>query len=192
MRPMLAWLPSAGLLAVLVAVNAGLALRPVDVSPVAPERSLAMAVSATDGVSPPDDGLAMAHGVESLARPLFHRDRRPFHLAPPPEPEPEEAPEFDDVEPVIEEEAPEFDSVAAPMLPSVRLLGVSVIGGRKQALLLDEGDATSPQWVAVGESVGGWMLEAVEGDGIALQGGGQRIEIELYPSSEGASDDPTH
>jgi hypothetical protein len=95
---------------------------------------------------------------EIIERPLFTSDRRP----PPP-----------DEQPVAETQ-----QVTPQTKPDVRLLGIVITEGKRQALL-QEGRDDKVVYAEPGVTVQGWTVESIESEQVVLVLGEQREEIDL-------------
>jgi hypothetical protein len=95
--------------------------------------------------------------AEIARRPLFSETRRPY------------------VAPVAEvpELAPEPEPMVEPL--SAELQGV-LMTGRQQAALVRINGTDPAVWLHVGQSIGGWVLEAVERQQATLRSG-DRVEV---------------
>lgn len=118
---------------------------------------------AIPGLEPPPEPLPVSEFAEIVRRPLFTASRRP-----PQAPE-EEVVATAAVAPVEQ----------APPPPDFRLLGVALDEGSRQALL--RSPEQPGQWVKLGESFGGWVLESVSAEGVVLVSGERIQEVRLYP-----------
>lgn len=100
----------------------------------------------------------MSKYAEIIERPLFTSDRRP----PPP-----------DEQPVAETQQ------ATPQTkPDLRLLGIVITEGKRQALL-QEGRDDKVVYAEPGVTVQGWTVESIESEQVVLVLGEQREEIDL-------------
>lgn len=173
---MMRWLAisfAAATLLSLVLLNLHWLQSPVDVSPVAAKTPSAREREASARNSSMPNGDASTAVSESLARPLFHRTRRPFQAAPEII---EEAIPVDVPEVVAEQPTP----VARPPL---RLVGLSASNGRHRALLSIGEDGSEPRWYGVGDSVEGWTIDAITSKDVRLGNGNEGFTVALYPSS---------
>lgn len=100
--------------------------------------------------------------AETLERPLFRTDRRPYE-APPPV--------------VIDEPAP-APVVEIPLDEQVALRATIIIGEKRIALLHDVVN-DSPLRLNQGDSVHGWTLSDVDTNSVTLQKGGARERLAL-------------
>ena len=106
---------------------------------------------------------------ETLKRPLFRADRRPY-VAPPPAPAPV---------PQVVAAAP----VAPPLPPpNVKLAGIVTAGGTARALLRTPTEA-SGTWKRAGDVVDGWRLDRIGLSDIEFVVGQRRIVVRLEPPS---------
>jgi hypothetical protein len=145
-------LACAGLGAVVAFELAGeLRLAP-EVTAAAPDAPAVPEPEPVDYMPPPPDAFA-----EIARRPLFSESRRPY------------------VGPVVEvpELAPEPEPVVEPL--SAELRGV-LMTGRQQAALVRIDGADPAIWLHVGQSIEGWVLEAVERQQVTLRSG-DRVEV---------------
>jgi general secretion pathway protein N len=95
--------------------------------------------------------------AEIARRPLFSESRRPY------------------VAPVAETAEPEPEPEPVAEALSAELQGVLVTGRQQAALVRIEG-ADPPVWLHVGQSIAGWVLEAVEHRQATLRSG-DRVEV---------------
>jgi hypothetical protein len=102
---------------------------------------------------------------ETLARPIFFRDRRPYVPPPPPPPPVQPAPVFVAPSPVTK--------------PDLVVSGIALIGDAKQAYL---GYPPNPDgiWVKEGEDVMGWQVSSITSAGVTISRAGQSIDLLLY------------
>jgi len=100
--------------------------------------------------------------AETLERPLFRTDRRPY-----------EAPQ-----PVIVDEPAPAPVVEIPLGEQVALRATIIIGEKRIALLHDVVN-DSPLRLSRGDSVHGWTLTEVETDSVALRKGEARERLAL-------------
>jgi general secretion pathway protein N len=107
----------------------------------------------------PNDESALTDFDEVVRRPVFAATRRPFVQSAP------------------------AASQSAPALPppDMRLIGVAINAGKKQALLRT---AQQPRgrWIGEGESIDGWVLRGVRADAAVVASGPQTHELRLYPT----------
>lgn len=150
---------------------------PLDLSPLAPPAAAPSKPLQSASDAPNREALAdsQAELSESLSRPLFHVSRRPFVPASP-EQEEAQAP-VEEVEEVVEQTEP------PPALPELRLAGVSASGERKRALI-GEADGPDLHWLALGDSIAGWRVDAITASTVVLTSGDQRVTVALYSTSE--------
>jgi hypothetical protein len=107
---------------------------------------------------------------ETLARPVFYEGRQFPKAAPRPEPAQPEP---------MQNVAPPAEPVAAgPGAEQLRLLGVRIVGDKKNALLaVAEGEA---RWYAETESVNDWLVQAVHANEVVLSRGVEKVILSLY------------
>jgi hypothetical protein len=101
---------------------------------------------------------------ESLARPIFFRDRRPY-VPPPPAPVEVQAAPVIVPPPVIE--------------PDLVVSGIALVGNAKQAYL---GSPSNPNgmWVKEGEDVMGWQVSGITNAGVTISRAGKSFDLWLY------------
>ena len=124
------------------------------------ERIVLASTGATPvSLSPPSNESALTDFDEVVRRPVFAATRRPFVQSAPAASQP------------------------APALPppDIRLIGVTINAGKKQALLRT---AQQPRgrWIGEGESIDGWVLRDVRVDAAVVASGPQTHELRLYPT----------
>lgn len=108
---------------------------------------------------------------ETLRRPLFRADRRPY-AAPPPAP------------PVVTAPAPVAAATPARppepkrSPPKARLAGIVEIGGKMRALLRSPSEPNGT-WLLAGEHIEGWQVERIGRSEIELSAGKQRLVMPL-------------
>jgi hypothetical protein len=140
----------------------------LDISPIASKAPAASANRSPDGT---DSDFAVEVG-ESLTRPLFHADRRPFV---PPTLEPVEAP--------VDTEIPvEQQPLQPPSALEFRIAGISVFGGEKHALLGRSG-TDDLRWFAQGDDVDGWVIASITSETVTLAADDQSFLLSLYPNA---------
>lgn len=146
---------------------------PLDLSPLRAERASPTEWAKTGPEDPPPD--LRAEMGETLARPLFHRTRRPF--APPPPPPVEAV--------FVEEEAPPImEPEPVEMPPELALAGVSLAKSGNRALLgLLSG--AEVRWYGLGEAIEGWRVETITEAAVVLADGDRRLTLPLYASGTG-------
>ncbi|MEQ1718042.1 MAG: hypothetical protein ABL907_19045 [Hyphomicrobium sp.] len=179
----------------LALLNWQIATRPLDVTPLSP----AAAALPAEAITPEADKTVliaadaaaldrMAEFTETLARPLFRADRRPYVAKPVAEMAAtavaEQAPAIADV--------PSSDSIAqkpnAPPLPAgLTLVGImSDAAGERRALLRFAG-ATANRWLAAGAELDGWTITTMTPTAISLSASGATATLELYTATAGGS-----
>jgi hypothetical protein len=115
--------------------------------------------------------------TETLRRPLFRADRRPFDpniQAPTPE---IEAPQALVMPQIIPEPTPEPQP--APSAPQFTLKGLALHNGNKQALISTP-ELPNGTWVALGELIAGWKLASLDSNAVLLKNNVQELSLSLY------------
>jgi hypothetical protein len=145
---------------------------PLDISPIA---SSAPAVVAMQNDASPDiAGFDFFPDVnETLARPLFHSDRRPFE---PPLTEPVEPTTIEDAS------AAEEQSLPPPSAPEFRIAGIRLFGDKRHALLGQAG-GTELHWYSQGDDIGEWTIVVITNETVTLAAGGLSFLLPLYPAA---------
>jgi len=67
--------------------------------------------------------------------------------------------------------------------PDIRLAGVAIDAGKKQALLRTP-QQPQGRWVEQGDSIDGWLLRSVRDDAVIVASGQQTYELRLYPTQD--------
>lgn len=106
----------------------------------------------------PIDPRPLSDFEEIVRRPLFTASRKPF---------------------VVSTEATQ--TLAGLRSPDIRLAGVAIDAGKKQALLRTP-QQPQGRWVEQGDSIDGWLLQSVRDDAVIVASGQQTHELRLYPS----------
>ena len=104
---------------------------------------------------------------ESLARPIFFRDRRPY-VPPPPPPL------------LVNVQAAPVIAAPPPVIkPDLIVSGIALIGDAKQAYL---GSPSNPNgmWVKEGEDVMGWQVSGITNAKVTISRAGQSFDLWLY------------
>lgn len=108
--------------------------------------------------------------VQTLARPLFWKSRRPY-----------EAPPTD----TLKNATKENPSIAtatraqAAINTDITLSGLYRADGRKKALLASR---TSPEgkWLEAGDQIDNWTLSSIDDESVSLQSNDQTLKLPLY------------
>lgn len=106
--------------------------------------------------------------AQTLARPVFSRDRRPYQPVLPAPPPPPRLPP-----------PPPGAVVPRRSAEGIGLLGILMNGPAHRALLRLP-SFPKGQWVNEGEEISGWILTLVAQDHAVLQAEGQKLELRLY------------
>ncbi len=160
------------LLAGLVALNIAVSSTTIDVSPLPtgqPTAPLAVAKDHAEALEDPQLDLS-----ETLQRPIFSPNRRPFEAAPAPT----------DVPAPAEAESSPGPSEAPP---SLIFQGTRVLKGRFSALVAT-GD-NSAEWYEVGATVGGWRIKSIFADRLFVAYGDDTKMLSLYDREGMPADD---
>jgi hypothetical protein len=117
-----------------------------------------------------DDAAARPIGAyrETLAHPVFFKSRVPY-LPPRPAAPP--------ASPVVAKPPP----VPVIVDPGLAVAGIVISGGVRKAYIHGKADPHG-SWVAEGESLTGWKVQAIDADGVKLQQQDHTIELQLYPA----------
>ena len=107
-------------------------------------------------------------GSEAYTRPMFHRDR---------EPGPDRAPPADVADPAAPT-PPDGSPAPAGDLSAFTLKGV-IIGERNARAALLAPGAAEPVWVARGDTLEGWTIEAITANGVRIRNGDDAAEIKF-------------
>ena len=106
--------------------------------------------------------------VETFSRPLFAKDRRRWEPPPPSKPPPKRIAQ------------PKKPAVRQIDRPDFNLIGISISDGAAKALVR-RNSALEPVWVSEGETVGGWIVSAIDNQSIIFRQEDQTVSIDLYP-----------
>ena len=163
----------AALTGVFFAVNWHLLNEPVDVSPIDADLTKTTSFKKDENTQAIERNLSQMRLSATIDRPLFSRERRKF--VPPPPPKPIET------KPVAGLSQPASPAASQPQspvpAPDITVIGVSLSEAKSSALIT--GDAEN-RWVYLGESVNAWTVDAIDGDGVLLRNGKQKLRLNLY------------
>ncbi|MCV3243106.1 hypothetical protein [Mesorhizobium sp. ZC-5] len=156
--------------------------RPVDVSAVISEAG-SPALQPDSSLFNGSDNLPQLQATETLLRPLFHANRRPF-VAPPPEVT--AAPVVGDEVALLAGAESEPPTQPEPK-PNLMLVGISISGGTKSALL---GLVENPdvRWYSEGDNLDGWILASINNQAVTMARDEETFMVTLYPISGGPGD----
>ena len=113
--------------------------------------------------------------AETLNRPVFFKERRPYMPPPPPPPPP--APMVAVAPPPPP--PPALPPPPPPPDPEFVLAGVAITAEMKRAYLMSKSDAEGV-WVREGEEIQGWRVGDITEAGIALSSAGRTKELLLF------------
>ena len=108
---------------------------------------------------------------QTLARPIFFKDRRPYRPPPPKPPAP----------PKVAKAAPKPVAPAPPPItnPNLTLAGIAITSDAKQAFMTQSSKAEG-SWVKEGEEIMGWRVHVILPGEVTLQKSGRSIKLRLY------------
>ena len=137
---------------------------PIDVSPLHSEPPAEIAAVANEP-SEPDAGVvhALADFTETVNRPLFRADRRP-----------PAAPAAAQPGPAVQETA------ASTPADTMRVVGMMRSGTSARRALIRIAGLPGATWVETGGEIGGWTVDAIEADRVAIERNGERAELKLF------------
>ena len=158
----------------LAALNLQILRTPVDVSPIAPGGGAALVDAHTGEITTPPHRSPPPVYRETLARPIFRADRKPFVAAVEPPP------------PVIEEvvEAPQAAPPAQPP-EGLKLVGVMRDGEGRDRALVKSAQSPSASWLEVGDEIDGWQISEITQSGMTLSADAASVTLNLYPALDG-------
>lgn len=108
---------------------------------------------------------------QTLARPIFFKDRRPYHPPPPKPPKPRKI-----VKPAPKPVAP----TPPPMTdPGLTLAGIAITSDAKQAFMTHSSNSEG-SWVKEGGEIMGWRVSTILPGEVTLQKSGRSIKLRLY------------
>jgi hypothetical protein len=116
--------------------------------------------------SKPPESKPISSYPQTLARPVFFKSREPYvppPPAPPPLPQPAATPP------------------PTPVDPGLALGGVAIMDGTRKAYIFSKADMRAA-WIAEGEIILGWTVEAIDAMTAKLQQADRSIELQLYPN----------
>lgn len=163
-----------GVIAALGLLNWQIWTKPQDIRPIALDHS-ASTPKATSGAIPSADPKPARAKVytETLARPIFRADRKPFVAAVEPPP------------PVIEE-AVEAPQAAPPVEPpqGLKLVGVMRDNDGQDRALVRSAQTPAAAWLGVGDEIDGWRVSEITQSGMTLSADASSVTLNLYPTAE--------
>lgn len=108
---------------------------------------------------------------DTLARPVFFKERRPYRPPPPKPP----------ARPRIVKPAPKPVAPAPPPItdPELTLAGIAITSDAKQAFMTHASNSEG-SWVKEGEEIMGWRVSAILPGEVTLQKSGHSIRLHLY------------
>jgi hypothetical protein len=111
--------------------------------------------------------------TETLARPIFRADRKPFVAAVEPPP------------PAIEEAA-EAPAPATQSQPpqGLKLVGVMRDGDGQNRAFVRSAQTPAANWLRVGDEIDGWRLSAITPSGVTLSSDTASVTLNLYPTAD--------
>lgn len=115
--------------------------------------------------APPYNPRPISAYGQTLAKPVFFKNRLPY-VPPPPAPQPPPKPAV----------APS----PAPVDPGLVLGGIMITNGVRKAYVFKKGDSRGT-WLSEGDAIMGWTLEALDTMSARLRQAGRSIELQLYP-----------
>ena len=116
---------------------------------------------------------------ETLKRPLFMRNRRPYEAAPPASMAIAQTP------PMMVTQ-PSFQLPVTPIQPAkqldldIKVSGIFMVGPSKRALLTSR-SVPQGEWMEEGSDINGLVVTEIRRDSVVLKGEGQDLKLELYP-----------
>jgi hypothetical protein len=121
---------------------------------------------------------------QTLTRPIFMHDRRPYTPPPPPPPrivKPVAAP------PPPKPQPPKDDKPAPPppiTNPGFRLAGIAIVDQTRQAFLTMPGKQEGI-WLKEGETMTGWAVTRITSEMVTIEKSGQSFDLLLYENLPG-------
>lgn len=136
-----------------------------------PAAAVAPAWDAKPPVSGRDDAITKPISAyrQMLAQPVFFKSREPYV---PPRPAPPPAPA------VLAKPPP---SPPVVVDPGLTVAGIIIGEGVRKAFILGKSEPHG-SWVAEGESLTGWKVQAIDPAGVKLKQQDHTIELQLYPA----------
>ncbi len=169
--PILRNLGLLGSIAALGALNWQILTTPLDIRPIALDRAARPNLENGGGIAgTAQRSREQGNYTETLARPLFRADRKPFVAAP-------EAP------PPVVEETVEAPPAAPGIEPpqGLKLLGVVRDGDGQDRALVKSAVTPAASWLQIGDEIDGWRISAIAASAVTLSAEAASIKLELYP-----------
>ena len=157
----------------LAALNLQILRTPVDVSPIAPGGGAALVDAHTGEITTPPHRSPPPVYRETLARPIFRADRKPFVAAVEPPPPPVE----------VSVQAPDAPPAQPP--EGLKLVGVMRDGEGRDRALVKSAQSPSASWLEVGDEIDGWQISEITQSGMTLSADAASVTLNLYPALDG-------
>jgi hypothetical protein len=140
----------------------------IDTSPVEDAATAPLTSQSADSPVGTNDVRPLSALSETVVRPLFNSNRKPF-IAP--------------VSEVVsqDERHPEAAQKAELDAGMFRLIGLMTAGASKQRALIRLSGAPAAEWLEAGAEIGGWTLDRFEKDKVILLREGTTAELLLRP-----------
>jgi hypothetical protein len=116
--------------------------------------------------------------TDTLARPMFRADRKPFvaEVTPPPP-----------VEETVQEQP------AAPQTQppeGLKLVGIMRDGEGRDRALVKSAQSPTASWVGIGDEIDGWSISEIAPSAVTLSADASNIKLELYPIAASQAEKP--
>ena len=159
-----------GAITVLATLNWQIWATPNDIRPIALVQA-APSLGTSSEIQSAGPGPARAKiYTETLARPIFRADRKPFVAEVP-------------LPPLVIEEAVEAPPAAPPIEspPGLALVGVMRDGDGRYRALVKSAQAPAASWRQIGDEIDGWRISGIAPSTITLSADASTITLDLYP-----------
>ena len=170
--PILRNLSLFGAIAALASLNWQIWSTPKDIRPIALENTASSALEAnSEGPGNAQRTNSAKIYTETLTRPIFRADRKPFvaEVAPPPPPPAEEAAEAPPAAPPVE----------PPQ--GLKLVGIMRDGDGQDRALLKSAQSPAASWLQTGDEIDGWRISGISGSAVTLSADTASVTLDLYP-----------
>jgi hypothetical protein len=169
--PILRNLGLLGAIAALGTLNWTIWTTPIEIRPIALDSAASTGLDISSNVPGTTHGFRGPRNyTETLARPIFRADRKPFVAA-------VEAP------PPVVEETVEAAPAAKPIEPpqGLKLVGVMRDGEGQDRALVKSAQSPAASWLRIGDEIDGWRVSGISGSAVILSADTASVTLDLYP-----------
>jgi hypothetical protein len=118
--------------------------------------------------------------TDTLARPMFRADRKPFvaEVTPPPSPSVEETVQQQPAAP--QTQPPE----------GLKLVGIMRDGEGRDRALVKSAQSPTASWLEIGDEIDGWRISEIAPSAVTLSADASSIKLDLYPIAASQAEKP--